>query len=323
MPDPLDLATTGELLASIGPDRPGTPLAESTLLRWSLGGSEVNVAATLAGRGHRIGWAGAVGDDPFGREGLRRLADSGVDVSRAVVDPSAPTGVYFKEVLPSGALRNYGYRTGSAASLITAADLDLDFLLSTRSLHLTGITASISDSGRDLVGALMAAARSRDVEVSFDVNLRHRLLRGRDPVALLLPLVRQADLVLCSHQEAQLLLGTDDPDRLTALVPTLGAHTVVVHDNRGAFAVTREGTATVATHAADVVDPTGAGDAFAAGFLSGRLDGLPIEACLERAVELAAMVVGNRGDHVAPPVADGMPSPRDRSRSAAPALDDR
>jgi 2-dehydro-3-deoxygluconokinase len=299
------------------------PLAQSTLLEWSLGGSEVNVAVALAARGHRVGWAGAVGDDPFGDAGLARLAGCGVDVSRAVVDPSAPTGVYFKEVLASGALRNYAYRAGSAASRMTTTDLDLDYLLSARLLHLTGITASLSASGLDLVGSLSAAARDRDVEVSFDVNLRHKLLRGRDPVALLRPLIRQVDLVLCSRQEAALLLGTDDPDQLAGLLSDLAAHTLVVHDEGGAFAVTREGTATVTARRAQVVDPTGAGDAFAAGFLSGRLDSLPVDACLDRGAELAALVVADSGDHVTPPVVGGRPPLHDQSGPAQLEVDDR
>ncbi len=323
MPDRIDLLTTGELLASIAPQFPRVPLAESTLLRWSVGGSEVNVAVALAGRGHRVGWAGAVGDDPFGREGLRRLADCGVDVSRAVVDPAAPTGVYFKELLPTGALRNHPYRVGSAASRMTSADLDFEYLLSARHLHLTGITASISASGKDLVGSLMAAARDREVEVSFDVNLRHRLLDGRDPVALLLPLVRQADLVFCSRREAVLLLGTDDPGRLSGLLPESVEGAIVVHDNAGAFAVTRRGTSSVVAREAEVVDPTGAGDAFAAGFLSGRLDSQPVAACLDRAAELAAMVVADPGDHITLGAVGGSLAVCVHPMSAEPEVDDR
>jgi len=323
MPDRLDLVTTGELLASIGPHAPGFPLAESPLLRWSVGGSEVNVVVALAGRGHRVGWVGAVGDDPFGHEGLRRLAGCGVDVSRAIVDPTAPTGVYFKEVLQSGALRNHTYRAGSAASRATPADLDVDYLVSARHLHLTGITASISASGRELVGSLIAAALDRGVEVSFDVNLRHRLLGARDPVALLLPLVRQADVVFCSRREAALLLGTDDPGRIAGLLPKRAGAAIVVHDDAGAFAVTGGGVVTVAAHKTEVVDPTGAGDAFAAGFLSGRLDGLPMDACLDLAAELAARVVADPGDHVTPRAIEDSPGARDCFLSAELDVDDR
>jgi len=295
----LDVVTIGELLVVVEPHDVGSDLAASPILRKSVGGAEANVALTLGRLGHRVGWAGAVGDDPFGYEGLRTLRGAGVDVSRVVVDPSAPTGMYFKEVLPLDGLRNHPYRAGSAASRLTERDLDVDYLVSGRVLHLTGITALISAAGHELIRHLVDEARQRGVHLSVDANVRRGLLRGRDAREVLAFLVYGADTLFLSTSEAMLLLGTDDPNRIREQLPSLPATTVVLHDQLGASAVTADGICGVRAREVDVVDPTGAGDAFVAGYLSGWLDGSPIAERLQRAEQCAACTVASRGDNPA------------------------
>lgn len=294
-----DLVTIGELLVVVEPDDVGSDLVSSATLRKSVGGAEVNVALTLARLGHRVGWAGAVGDDPFGHEGLRTLRAAGVDTSRLVVDPSAPTGVYFKEVLTFGGLANHPYRGGSAASRLSHRDVDMDYLVSGRVLHLTGITALISVAGYELMTHLVDEARSRGVHVSVDANVRRGLLRGRHAREVLARLVHGADTLFLSTSEAVLLLGTDDPNRLREQLPSLSATTVLLHDRLGACAVTADGICGVRAGEADVIDPTGAGDAFAAGYLSGWLDGSPMAERLRRGEQCAAYAVVSRGDNPA------------------------
>lgn len=295
----LDLVTVGELLAVIEPADAGSGLAGAQSLRKSTGGAEVNVALTLARLGHHVGWVGAVGDDPFGRDGVSTLRGAGVDVSRVVVDRSAPTGVYFKEVLPLGELANHPYRAGSAASQVNVGDLDVDFLLSGRVLHLTGITALISESGRELISHLALRAREAGVHLSVDANIRYRLLRDRKPAEVLEPLLSSADTLFVSAAEARLLLGTDDPVQIQAQLASLNLTTVLVHNQYGARAITRDDIVCVAARAVVVVDPTGAGDAFAAGYLSGWLDGSPMAERLRRGEACAAYAVLSRGDNPA------------------------
>lgn len=293
----LEVVTIGELLGVVEPFDLRSGLESAVLLQKSTGGAEVNVALTLARLGHRVAWAGAVGDDPFGREGIRALRGEGVDVSRVIVDGSAPTGLYFKELLVFGGLVNHSYRAGSAASRVTHHDFDTDFLLSGRVLHLTGITAAISAAGHDLVAQLAGEARRRGVHLSFDVNVRRRLLRDRDAAELLAPLVRAADTLFLSRSEAALLLGADEPGQLQELLPSLAATAIVVHDPHGACAITDNGIARIDSRPVDVVDPTGAGDAFVAGYLSGWLENASVPESLQRAELCAAHAVTSRGDN--------------------------
>lgn len=298
----LDVGTVGELLAVVEPFEVGSGLAASALLRKSIGGAEVNVALSLARLGHSVGWAGAVGADPFGAEGLRTLRGAGVDVSCAVVDSTAPTGVYFKEVDflridAAGGLTNHAYRSGSAASRLCVQDIDVDYLCSGRVLHLTGITALISDAGREVISHLVDLARHRRVHVSVDANIRRGLLRDREASGVLAPLLGGADTLFLSRSEASLLLATDDPDRIQTELGELSATTILMHDHRGAFAITSDDVVWAPARTVAVVDPTGAGDAFAAGYLSGWLDAVPMVQRLRRAEQCAAYAVTTRGDN--------------------------
>ncbi|RSM46720.1 sugar kinase [Amycolatopsis balhimycina DSM 5908] len=267
-----EVLCVGESMALFVPAEPGPP---DEVKQWTrtIGGAESNVACNLPTLGVRSGWVSAVGDDPFGRAMLREVAAHGVDVSACSVDPLRPTGLYVKESGAGGSPVRY-YRTGSAASGMGPALLDRLDLDGVRVLHLSGITPALSDSCLALVRALLDMPRG-DRLISFDVNLRPALWTGRDP-GLLAELAGQADIVLTGDDEARQVWGTGDPAKLRALLP--GPRTLVVkHGERGATLVEGEPLFAPALKV-DVVEPVGAGDAFAAGFLAATLRGAtPLE----------------------------------------------
>jgi 2-dehydro-3-deoxygluconokinase len=174
--------------------------------------------------------------------------------------------------------------------------LDVEYLLSGEILHLTGITAALSESCRDLIDRLISAANERGVIVSFDLNVRRLLLKGRDPQEVLGPLAARADLLFLSEDEAKLLFGDCDPGYIQRSRQDIRAATVVVHRADGAFAVEEAGVSEMAAYSVEVVDTVGAGDAFVAGFLSGRLRGWSTSECLDMANACGACAVTVPGD---------------------------
>ncbi|QWF77172.1 sugar kinase [Amycolatopsis sp. CA-230715] len=292
----------GESMALFVPAEPGPPHEVRTWKR-TIGGAESNVACNLAALGVRSAWVSAVGDDPFGRALRDEIGAAGVDVRAVAIDPARPTGLYVKESGAQGSPVRY-YRTGSAASAMgpdLVAELDLagaDFI------HLSGITAALSESCRELVRALLTAPRGT-ARISFDVNWRPRLWQDRDP-AVLAEFANLADVVLVGDDEAAAVWGVGDPAGLRALLPdppTL----VIKHGERGATLVERgaDGTDSEAVFApalsVDVVEPVGAGDAFAAGFLAATLRGDDPRTRL-RSGHLQAAVTLRTHDDVAPPL---------------------
>ncbi|MDQ3391062.1 MAG: sugar kinase [Actinomycetota bacterium] len=293
-----DVATIGELLGVLTPMTVG-PIENVTHFEKSVGGAEVNVAIGLARLGCSVAWAGHVGADPLGREGLRTLRRHGVDTSGAKIDDDAPTGLYIKELSDSEDATAFYYRGGSAASRMTYADLDVDLLLSCRILHLTGITAMISPACEDLVNRLAAHAVAHGVPISFDANIRPGLLGDRSPGAVLGPLIDAAHLIFTSKAEACALFGTADPPELARRLPPRRTATVIVHESSTAAVVRPDGVVVQqAAHRRLVIDPVGAGDAFVSAYLFSWLRHLPHERALDLAHECAAEVIGVRGDHL-------------------------
>ncbi|WP_436387806.1 sugar kinase [Amycolatopsis sp. MEPSY49] len=290
-------------MALFVPAEPGPPDEVKRWLR-TIGGAESNVACNLPTLGVRSGWVSAVGDDPFGRAMLREVASHGVDVSACVVDPTRPTGLYVKESGAGGSPVRY-YRAGSAASAMDPSLLDRLDLDGVRVLHLSGITPALSESCLALVRALLEMPRG-DRLISFDVNLRPALWTGRDP-RLLAELAGQADIVLTGDDEAQHVWGTGDPAELRALLPR--PRTLVVkHGERGATLVEGEPLFAPAL-SVDVVEPVGAGDAFAAGFLAATLRGAEPLARLRQGHLQAAVTLLTHDDVGVPlprPVVDSL-----------------
>ncbi|MFM9610582.1 sugar kinase [Streptomyces niveiscabiei] len=310
---PPDVVCVGETMAVLSPPT-ATPLDRQTHLALTVGGAESNVACTLAALGHRAAWVGRVGADPLGRRVLADLAARGVDISSAETDTGRPTGVYFKDPGEEGT-GTYYYRRDSAATAMSTALTALPLLENARILHLTGITAALSDTCAELVEAVVLHRKVPGPLISFDVNHRPALWRT-DAAPALLTLARAADLVFVGRDEAETLWNTGTADEIRALIPgpTLvvkdASHGATVYEGEGVTGdetrtsppyVPQEPTAFVPAPAARVVERVGAGDAFAAGYLAALLESRAPADALRLGHLTAAATLATRAD-VPPPL---------------------
>lgn len=291
----------GEAMIMFAGD-PGVPLEDVETFRRSVGGAECNVAGGLAGLGIATSWISRLGDDGFGRHVLRDLQARGVDVRGVQADPDRPTGLYVKHSM-DGRSRMHYYRSGSAASAMDPAFLGLPAVLERLAgaelVHTTGITAAISETAAEMLGRLAELRDSYGFKLSVDLNWRPALWRDKDTEPLW-RLLRAADVVLIGADEAQVFAGTSDPTELRELLgsrPTL----VMKNDAHTALVLEPDGRRTeVPALTVEVVEPVGAGDAFAAGFLAATLQGLPVEQRLRLGHLGAAAVLAVPEDHAAP-----------------------
>jgi 2-dehydro-3-deoxygluconokinase len=263
----VDVLAVGEAMAVISPDPP-VPLHRAATLRMSVAGAEANVVTWLAGLGLRTLFASRVGDDPFGRLILDTLAGAGVGAAVAV-DAGARTGIYFKDPSGSGTRVHY-YRAGSAA-----CRLDATVWAScppARLVHLSGITPALSDGCADLVSVGLAERPVPGATVSFDVNYRPALWRPDEAAPVLAALANQADVVFVGLDEAQALWGVASAAEVRTVLPA-PVQLVVKDGPVGASLFDRDGVAFQPATPIEVVEPVGAGDAFAAGYLYGLLTG--------------------------------------------------
>nr|WP_223169475.1 sugar kinase [Microbacterium sp. MF43] len=284
------LLAAGETMAMIAPVV-AEPFETAVAFRVEAGGAESNVAVHAAALGVSARWFSRLGEDAIGRRVVRQLKGRGVDVRDVVLDPARPTGVYVKD---PGRAVGY-YRRGSAASHLSPNDaLRLD-LAWADVLHLSGITPALSASAARFVDHAILRARAAGVAVSFDVNHRPALWGWSEAARALAPLARRADVVFVGQDEAERLWGVRTPEEVRALFPDV-PELVVKDADVGATVFSRDGQVFEASRAVEVVEPVGAGDAFAGGYLAARLSHAPLAERLRAGHERAAATLATTSD---------------------------
>ncbi|MFC4944389.1 carbohydrate kinase family protein [Pseudonocardia sp. GCM10023141] len=249
-------------------------------IRTTAGGAGANTAAWLAHLGATVTLVARVGDDAAGRGAAAELAAAGIDTALAV-DPQHPTCTVV-------ALLHDGDRTllsdrGAAAYLSPA---DLPDPAGATHLHLSGYVL-LDASSRPAGIAALAAARAAGLSTSVDPQVAPAL----GPAFL--DLVRGVDLLLPNAAELAALGG------IAAVRRSVGA---VASTAAGGVATWQDGAGTwnVAAPAVEVVDATGAGDAFNAGVLLARLRGADPEAALRAGCAAGAAAVSALGARPSP-----------------------
>ncbi len=291
------LLAVGETMAMVAP-RAAEPVEHAEHFRVDAGGAESNVAAHAAALGAPAAWFSRLGDDALGRRVAARLAGRGVDVSRVIVDAEHPTGLYVKD---PGSGVSY-YRAGSAASHLDTADADALSWTDVALVHVSGVTAALTGTAPAFLDRVVERARAAGVLVSVDVNHRAALWSAADAAGPLLSLARRADLVFVGRDEAETLWGSETAVDVRALLPDVPQ--LVVKD--GAVGATLFAGDEVVFEAAlrvDVVEPIGAGDAFAGGYLAAFLAGAAPSARLRAGHDRAALTLGTTGDFPDAPAA--------------------
>lgn len=288
--NPRTILAAGETMAMVVPVAPHA-VAEADAFLVIAGGAESNVASHVVALGHRALWFSRLGDDALGRRVVSQLARSGVDVSRVIFDPLSPTGLYVKDPLNSITY----YRRGSAASQLSSVDAEGVDFTDVDVLHVSGITAALSPSASEFLSSLVKRAKERDVLVSFDVNYRAALWDVSQAAPVLAGLANQADIVFVGRDEAEVIWATRTPSDIRKLfrsVPEL-----VVKDGAvGAFAFVEGDEVFAPSRRAQIVDPVGAGDAFAGGYLARHMSGAPLEDRLRTGHLRAALTMAVTSD---------------------------
>jgi 2-dehydro-3-deoxygluconokinase len=308
----VEVVTLGEPLVALVASQRG-PLAEAATFERFVDGAEANVAVGLARLQHEVSFIGRVGNDGFGTAILRQLRGEGVEVAGLRVDAGAPTGVFVRAQTLVGTAELIYYRAGSAGSCLDPGDLEnvADRFAAGRWLHVTGITPALSATCLAAVESAIERAGIARMTITFDVNLRRKLWSEREARPVLRAITARSDIVFASLEEARVVLDADirsadvAAEHLVRLGPTLA---VIKLGQHGALVRGRDGEG--ASHDGFpvplVVDPVGAGDAFVAGFIAARLEGLDLSTALAWANAAGAAVAATVGDMTGLPTRAGL-----------------
>lgn len=269
-----DLVTLGETCVALVAKSRG-PLRYATEFERRPGGAESTVAAGVARLGHGAGWMSRLGRDEFGAYVLGLMRSEGVDTTAVRVDPHARTGVFFRDNRADGRSSVIYYRKHSAFAGFGPDDLDEDYIASARILHLTGITPGLSPSCRAAVLRAVEIARANGVAVVFDPNYRAAVWPPEEARPCIEDLMLRSDHVLAGREDLVKLTGLAEERAQLDYLHGLGLPSVVLKlGARGAVLSGADGAERVEGYGAEpAFDRFGAGDAFAAGYICGLLDG--------------------------------------------------
>lgn len=232
------------------------------------GGDTANVAAAAARQGARVGIFTLLGDDAFGAGFLRLWDEEGIDRSTVRVPEGSRTGIYFITYGPDGHIFTY-YRTASAASRMSPAELPLDRIARARVLHVSGISQAISPSAADAVFAAIRHAKASGNLVSYDTNLRLALWPLDRARATIHAAIVHADIARPGLDDARQLTGLQTPDEIADVYLGLGCRIVAMTLGRdGVLVATADERRTIPSRKVEAIDASGAGDAFGGAFLA-------------------------------------------------------
>lgn len=278
----VDQATSDELYQKV---RPAAQVS---------GGSAANTAVGVAALGGAVGFIGRTAPDELGALFRQDMADMGVTVGRARRaggEPSSGTGRCVVLVTPDGERTMATYL--GVAAMLGRDDLDAAMVASSRVLYLEGYLWDLPSAKEALRHAIDVAHREEAL-VALSASDRLCVDRHRQEM---LDLVRdEVDVLFANEEEAVALFGTQSAEAAVEQASETGILVAVTRGAAGSVVVAPSGTWTVpAVDPGAVVDTTGAGDLYAAGFLYGLTHGADPDQCAALGTSAAAEVLSHLG----------------------------
>jgi 2-dehydro-3-deoxygluconokinase len=291
-----DLVTLGEVLLRLAIPSP-TRFETARQLDLQFGGAEANVAAACARLGLRTAWISALPANPWGERIRRELTGHGVYCGQVRMTEGARVGVYFLEYgVPPRPVRVLYDRRDSAFARLTVAQVDWEPVRSARMVHLTGITPALGQTPRALVERALGEATT----VSFDVNYRATLWSPAEARAFLEPVLTRVRYLFIGQGEAQTLFGfAGSPEETLGGLARLAPKATISLQRGEEGSTVLDGGRLVRPSRRPIVqmvDPIGAGDAYAAGFLWATLRGRDLQEAVDAGTAVAALKCSTWGD---------------------------
>ena len=254
----------------------------------------------------KSGWISRLGNDDFGKYILKTVRGEDVDTSEVKLVDGYQTSVYFREVLSDGSSRSFYYREKSPTSTMNLKDLNEEYFKTAKILHITGVFPSINKNNQKVILEAVRLAKKFNLIVSFDPNIRLKMWTREEAKSFIEKLLPSVDIFLIGDEEIEILLGETTIKDSIKTFHSYGIEKVVVKKGaKGAIGSDGKNIYDVeAIKPKALVDTVGAGDGFAAGFLTALIKGETLENCVKFANAVGSLVVGVEGDNEGLPYYD-------------------
>lgn len=265
----MELVTLGELLIDMIPAETGKRLTEVSSFIPKPGGAPANVAVAAARLGASTAFIGKVGQDFFGEMLRDVLQRERVDTRSLSFDPDARTTLALIAQPTKDNNEYIFYRNPGADQRLRPDELDRELLSATRALHVGSISLTDEPSRSATFEAVRLAKAARAL-ISFDVNYRPALWRSpAEALTQIAAMLPNADVLKVNESELELLTGTQDVEKGSAVLTARGSKLIVVTlGAQGSYFRSAQTNGYVKAFQVDAIDSTGCGDSFMGALLS-------------------------------------------------------
>lgn len=319
----IDLIGMGRLCIDLNANEIHRPMEETVTFTKYVGGSPANIVTGLARLKMKTGFIGRVSDDQMGRFILQYLKRNQIDTTHVITDPSSVTGLSFTEIKSPTNCSILMYRDNAADLKLAPQDVDENYIKGAKALLISG-TALAKSPSREAIYLALHYARKYGVLVFFDLDYRPYTWSSPEETAIYYHLAAEkSDCIIGTREEFAIMDGFEQLSSEDDDVPVkkwFGYHAkivVVKHGSKGSKAYTREGDVFNAkTFPANVVKTFGAGDAYAASFIYGLLNGFKLDRAMEYGSAAASIVISSHSCSDAMPTLEQVESFIDECKGA-------
>ncbi len=262
----MDIVSIGEPLMELSNTEKG-------IYKEGFGGDTSNFLMAAARQGVETAYFTQIGQDAFGDAFMKLWESENVDTSYVNRLSTAHTGLYFITYTEKGHEFSY-FRAGSAASLMTPADVPEDLIAKAKLLHISGISQAISNSACDAVFEAVKIAKKHGVTVTYDPNVRLKLWSIERARAIINATVPACDIFMPSLEDAESLTEMSGAEAIADYYHSLGVSIVILKLGKNGVLVSADGKKEIISgFVVDTVDQTGAGDTFDGAFCAKYVKG--------------------------------------------------
>lgn len=296
------IAAIGEVMVELSP----FPIADAQgrdIMALSFAGDTYNTSVYMARLGLTTDYVTQLGEDPYSQQILQRMAAENIGTGMIRQLPGRSPGLYIIRNTPDGEREFFYWRNEAPAremfSSPAATDALYQQLRTCDCVYLSGITlAIIGAASRERLFGCLQQLRQDGVTIAFDSNYRPRLWRdSAEAQQAMLAIMAHTDIALLTLDDEELLWGDGSVKACQQRYATFGLKELVL--KRGAedaivITPNDEWRVPVAP-VAGVIDTTGAGDTFNAGYLAGRLQGKSLVESAQQGIRCAGIIIRHRG----------------------------
>jgi len=280
---------------------PGQRLEMADKYDVNISGTEANVTSLLSRLGWNCGWVSSMPNSPMAKRVYNAYMLSGLDLSAIQWKNYGRLATYYVEyAVPPRSTNVFYDRTNTCFTNMCNTDVDWDYILDTKIIHLSGLTMPLSENTGIIINEAMDKAKTKGITVSFDVNHRTRLWSTETAKKRLLPVLKKVDFLFCGLRDARTIFGfSGSPQEILEQVATLTSakHIVMSMSENGLLGWDGNEMIHQPPRRVVVLDRIGAGDSMVGGVLHGFLQG-DFTKGLAYGVTTASMNLSQYGDQL-------------------------